>query len=459
MHLITSNDSFIPRRTFLRGLGTLMSLPLFEAMMPRKASAAATSAARRMVCIYTPNGCNVPQWTPQGDGADYQLSPTLQPLKSVKRDVTVITGLHHPNEQTGTHNGEDTWLTAAKLNGTPGFQYRNSISADQLAAEVTGKHTRFPSLEISTISGTGEPLHMTTLAWTRNAIPLPAENNPRTLFDRLFAADAKSTLEARHALNKRQQVLMDAIQGDAKRLRAKLGSADQSKLDEYLTSVEEVERRIQRAEQWLNVPKPVVDGKSFETAVPTGEVKNYLRLMYDLIVLALQTDSTRVVTFSTGRESGGFAFREIGINENHHQLSHYDGDEEALAKLGKCDSYLVEQVVYFIERLKATRDGDATLLDRTMALYGSGMSINHSKYNLPTLFAGGSALGLRQGQHLDLGKNGQPYANGKGILANFKVDDKRARMSNLLTTMLHKMDVPLEKFVDATGEVSELTKA
>lgn len=448
------------RRTFLRGLGVSMALPAFEAMLPASARAAAARPPR-MVAIYTPNGCNIHQWAPADDGAQYTLTPSLQPLAPVRGDVTVLGGLHHPGALNGTHNNEDNWLTGAPM-GRGGF--RNTISVDQLAAEIHGRQTRFPSLELSSLGGVGQIGHMNTLSWTRNGVPLPTEKDPRAVFERLFAPEPKSSLDARSRDIRRNTSVVDAVLASAKDLHRRLGSADQQKLDEYLAAVDEMERRLKRAEQWLRVPKAAVDGGPFTAAttakkVPEGEVRNYLRLMYDLVVLAFQTDSTRVVTFSTGRESGGFSFGEIGIKENHHQLSHYNGDEEMLAKLAKCDAYLVEQFVHLIERLKSVQDGDAPLLDRTMLLYGSGMSINHSKYNLPMLLAGGAGLGLRHGQHLDLASRGEPIKKSDGRLSDYKVDPKRARISNVLLVMAQKMGVQAEKFADSTGTVSEIVKA
>ncbi|HEY8506455.1 MAG TPA: DUF1552 domain-containing protein [Gemmataceae bacterium] len=438
-----TRSSRLSRRTFLRGATAALALPLLDAMSPLRAGGEVGEAPRRMVFVYVPNGVNVFRWTPQGEGTDFALSPTLEPLAALKEDVTVLTGLGHPKAK-GGHSGGDTWLTGADLQGTPGYDYRNSVSADQLAAEVVGLKTRLPSLELSSHGGTGPPGHSHTLAFNRNGVPVATEKNPRLVFERLFVDDAGASRRARLRRFAEDRSILDEVLDQSRALQRRLGAGDRRKLDEYFQSVREVERRVKQAEGWADVPKAKVDAGALKLdARPDerGDRKTYLRVMYDLIFLALQTDTTRVVTFVTGREAAGGYFTELGLSASHHELSHHGGDKGMLESLGKIDRFHVEQLAYFLNRLKSAREGGGTLLDRTMVLYGSGMNSGegggHSPKNLPLLLAGGRGLGIRQGQHL-------------------KFEPGRVPLSNVLLTMLRGMDLPQERFQDSTGTVGEL---
>jgi hypothetical protein len=295
-------------------------------------------------------------------------------------------------------------------------------------------------------------------------VPLPAEENARTVFNRLFVADAGGAKAEADRL-KTQRSVLDLVLTDAKTLRRALGSEDRTKLDEYLHAVRDVERRTERLESWLDVPKPLL-GKSemdrFQRNVSKAQAGEYYRTMYDIIVLALRTDMTRVVTYMSGSESNGLAIPEIGITQSRHGLSHHNGDVEVLARLTKSDVFLMQQLAYFLDQLQTVKDGDEPLLDRTMVLTGSGMSYghSHSNANLPIVFAGGRGLGLKHGQHLDYNsphlKEGYKldYEEWRNISGRPK--DSNARLSNLMLTMLQKMNVQTEMFVDSLGPISEL---
>ncbi|MDB6136065.1 MAG: hypothetical protein JWM59_4308 [Verrucomicrobiales bacterium] len=466
MSNIITQRWLLNRRHFLRGLGTAVALPLLDCMQPLRAAAAAAEAAkpRRAVFVYIPNGVNVLTWQITKGGRDYEFPEPMRSLEKHRADLTPISGLHHPGGLGTAHVCGDLWLTGAKLS-QEGGAYRNSVSADQLMAEVTSMQTRFPSLELSLAGGTGAPGNViNTLSWSRDGIPLPAEDNPRHVFDRLFGEEKGGIVPRRRSLNRRRSVL-DAVLEDARSLRREIGGGDRVKLDEYLTAVREVEVRTERLDAWLNVPKPRLEpGVSgrFQRDVSKQQAGDYYRTMYDLIVLALRTDMTRVVTYMSGTEGNGLAIPEIGITQTRHELSHHNGDPEVMARLSRSDAFITEQFSYFLDQLTAARDGDEPLLDRTMVLFGSGMSYGHShgNANLPTILAGGRGLGFKHGRHIDynlprIGQYNTANAGAHYGLCGKPVDDK-ARLSNLLLTMLQKMEVRAEQFVDSLGAVSEV---
>jgi hypothetical protein len=459
MSNILSQRWLLSRRHFLRGAGAAMALPLLGAMTPLRA-AAALAKPRRSVFVYIPNGVNGMTWQVSKPGRGYELSHALRPLANHRDNFTIFSGLHHPNGLGQAHVCADTWLTGAKIDAQSARQYHNTISCDQMMAEVTSRQTRFASLELSISSGTGQPNNSTTLAFSRDGVPLPAEDNPRNVFDRLFGEEPGGVAAQRTRLNKRRSVL-DSVLDEANSMRRDLGSDDRTKLDEYLHSVRDVEQRTQRLDAWLDTPKPKVDGGPFHRNVSKEQAGEYYRTMFDLIVLALRTDMTRVVTYMNGSEGNGLAIPEIGITQSRHQLSHHGGDKDVLTRLTNSDTFIMQQFAYFLDRLKTEMDGADPLLDRTMVLFGSGMSYghSHSNSNLPILLAGGGGLGLKHGQHID-------YNMPKG--ANYKLDydewlnlcgrpkNEKARLSNLMLTMLQKMEVPAERFVDSIAPISEV---
>lgn len=466
MSQFISQRWLLNRRHFLRGLGTAMALPLLDAMIPMGASAAETAAVdkpRRSVFVYIPNGVNGMTWQVTKPGKGYELSPSLKPLEAHRDNFTVFSGLHHPNGLGQAHVCADTWLTGAKIDAQSARKYENTVSCDQLMAEVTSQHTRFPSLELSISSGTGRPLNSSTLAFSRDGVPLPAEDNPRHVFDRLFGTEAGGIAAQRTRLLKRRSVL-DAVLDEASSLRGALGKDDRTKLDEYLHSVRDVEQRTERLDAWLNVPKPAVDktlAAPFQRDVSKAKAGEYWRTMFDLIVLALRTDMTRVVTYMNGSEGNGLAIPEIGITQSRHSLSHHNGNPVVLERLAASDAFIMQQFTHFLDELRNVKDGEDSLLDRTMVLFGSGMSYGHShaNSNLPILLAGGQGLGLKHGQHIDYNfPKGNDYKLDYDEWRSLcgKPKNEKARLSNVMLTMLQKMEVHAEKFVDSLGPVSEL---
>ncbi len=454
----------LDRRHFLKGMGVSIALPLLNCMVPRRAMGAETEAKpRRSVFVYIPNGVNVLTWQITTAGRDYQLSEPLKPLEKHRDNITPISGLHHPGGIGQAHVCADTWLTAAKIS-QEGGNYKNTVSCDQLIAELTSAKTRFGSLELSIASGVGQPNNASTLAWSRDGVPLPADDNPKTVFNRLFGEEPGGIETRRRRLDRRRSVL-DTILEDARSLRSGLGTEDRGKLDEYLGSVREVEIRAERLDAWLNIPKPKVDTETtqrLQRDVPRTQAGEYYRTMYDLIVLALRTDMTRVVSYMSGSESNGLPIPEIGISQSRHELSHHSGDPEIMARLSRSDAFIAQQFSYFLDQLQSIKDGDETLLDRTMVLFGSGMSYGHShgNANLPIVLAGGKSLGLKHGQHIDynlpkIGKYDLANAGGHYHLCHSPVDGN-ARLTNLLLTIMNKMEVNTERFMDSLGPISEL---
>ena len=445
----SSFEQTLSRRHVLRGLGVALGLPLLDAMLPLGWGAPSTfqpldrSAATqpRLICCYIPNGVNILEWMPVDSGADYKLSPTLEALKDHRSEFTVLSGLGHPVSE-GGHSGADTWLTAANLKAKPGADYTNTISVDQQVAEVHGKDTRFPSLQLGDMSGTGAAGHSHTLSFDINGTPLPAENSPRRLFNRLFVPD---TADDRAATLKRyaeRRSILDALITETKGLDRRLGASDRRKLDEYLSSLRQSEKQIERLQSWIDKPKSTVQETGLQLASQPCDGHDrpmWLDVMLELSYLAFLTDTTRVITFEWSREAGGFG----GGGENHHELSHHGGDAGMLAKLAVIDQFHLSRLGRFLTLLKSTAEADGNMLDRTIVLYGSGMNSGkggeHSPKNLPTLVAGGGKLGLKHGQHLAFDP------------------DKHPPLSNVLLTVTQKMGVPTEKFADSTSSLSGLT--
>jgi hypothetical protein len=440
----------LQRRTVLRGLGASLSLPLLEAMFPSSLHAAPSKYRPltrslgqhpRAIFCYVPNGVNILDWMPQGTGSDFELSPTLKVLNAHRKDLSVLTGLGHPNSR-GGHSGADTWLTGADLTAVPGKQYANTISADQIMAEKHGTQTRFPSLQLSDGSGTGSAGHSHTLSFDRRGTPLPAENSPRRLFERLFVPDGDDSKAATLRRYAEKKSILDSITADAKALESKLGTADKAKLDEYFTSVRETERRLERMESWIEVPKPEITSENLQLGSQPGNGHDrpmWIDVMMELSYLSFVTDTTRVITFEWSREAGGFG----GGGENHHELSHHGGDAGMLKSLAKIDRFHLERLGRFLTFLKETEEADSQMLDSTMVMFGSGMNSGeggaHSPKNLPLLLAGGRSLGLKHGQHLAHDQENHPP------------------LSNVLLTMAQKMDIQTGDFQDATGTLTGLT--
>jgi hypothetical protein len=441
----------ISRRQMLHGLGASISLPLLDAM----AAVPVASKPKRSVFLYIPNGVNTLTWQIQKAGADYEFTTPLKPLEKHRADITPISGLHHPMVIGKHHNCDKVWLTGANVPGDGGA-FRNTVSADQLMAEVQGVSTRFSSLELA-IEGQ-------SLAWSKDGIQIPAERNTQTIFNMLFGVEKDSKETIRRRLSRRGSIL-DLVADDAKRVNHKLGKEDQNKLDEYLTAVRQVEERTKRADEWLNIPKPQLDKgevSKLTRKLSIAEAGEYYRLFYDLMVMALRTDSTRVITCMIGSESHASGIPEIGISQTRHGLSHHNGDPEQLRRLTQTDTFLIEQFSYLLDQLKAQKEGDTPLLDTTQVLWGSGMAYGHShgNANLPTILAGGKALGYKHGQHLDFNLPKISKYNVADAQTHYGICsrpvDSDARMSNLLLTMLQRADVKAERFQDSVGVVKPL---
>ncbi|MCR9116741.1 MAG: DUF1552 domain-containing protein [bacterium] len=455
---ILRNNGQLNRRHVLRGMGASIALPLLNCMASPSLAAESLpqpTPPKRSVFLYIPNGVNTLTWQIQKAGADYEFTAPLASLERHRAEITPISGLHHPKVLGKHHNCDQVWLTGADVPANGGA-FRNSVSVDQLMAEVQGKSTRYASLEMA-IEG-----H--SLAWSRDGIQIPAERNVKTIFNRLFGIERDGKEVVRRKLQRRTSIL-DAVLNDARRVNEKLGSEDRNKLDEYLTAVRQVEVRTERADAWLNVPKPEIDSgqvSRFTGSIDKTRVADYHRLFFDLMVLALRTDMTRVISCMICSESNGGAIPDIGISQARHGLSHHNGDPEQLRRLTQTDTFLVEQFSYFLDQLKSHKEGDHTLLDTTQVLWGSGMAYGHShgNANLPTLYAGGAALGVKHGQHVDfnlpvIGKYNVEQASEHYRICGRPVDNN-ARLSNLFLTMLQRMDVDASQFQDSVKTIPEV---
>lgn len=443
-----SQKWLLNRRHFLRGLGVSMALPLLECMRPLRAESA-SEQPRRSVFIYLPNGVNTHDFEIQETGPNYHLSRILAPLEPHRSNITPISGLHHPNAFGVAHNATQTWLSGAKH----GPSDRNTISVDQLIAQSTGPKTRFPSLEIS---NQGLPM-----AVSADGITLPTEKNPAVIFQNLFTEPKGGLAKQRRQLQRKQSML-DLVLDDAKGLANQLGHEDRGRLDQYLIAVREVEVRSQRAESWLETPRPTIEpdiSAKLNREIQLERLGEYLRTVYDIIALAFQTDMTRIVTFNTGNEGTGPSVPEIGINRDRHSLSHHNGDRELLEQLTRSDEFNVKQFSYFLSRLAELEDGNQPLIHSTIALYGSGLSYgnSHGTTSLPLVLAGGRDLGLRHGAHVDFNQQVKDFKGyGEGIRMYHSPVNSEAHFSNLLLTIAQCAGVETEAFADSNGAVSEV---
>jgi hypothetical protein len=442
----------LPRRTFLRGMGTTLALPLLDAMVPAFTALAQTPAnpVRRLGFVYLPNGVarnfsGINYWTPAGQGTSFEFSPILTPLAPFRDRLLVVSGLaqHQADAFDDGANGDHTrgtssWLTGVHCKRTEGADVRNGVSADQIAAASLGKTTALPSLELSIdlnfLAGQCENsyscAYLNTLAWRTETDPMPTENNPRIVFERLFGDGG--TPEQRLAQARENRSILDSVAGDLRRLQQSLGPADRSKVTDYVDTVREVERRIQSVEARGASDLPTLDRPA---GIPE-RFDEHVKLMYDLQWLAFRADLTRVTTFMLGRELNFRTYPEIGITEGHHGLSHHQDNPTQLAKYARLNTYQTELFAGFIDKLSATPEGDGTLLDHSMFLYGAGLSNPnlHAHYDLPLAVIGGGAGQIKGGQHL--------------------VYPGETPMTNLLLSLLHKVGVPAEKLGDSTGRLS-----
>ena len=452
-----SRSWLLNRRHALKALGSFVSLPLLECMVPLRAAEQVTATPKRSAFIYLANGVHSLNYQITKSGRDYEFSRSLKPLEKHREVITPISGLHHPGSLGHHHNCINVFLTGGKL----GPSDRNTISVDQKMAEITAQRTRVASMEIA--------LTDQSLAWTADGVQLPALGRCSEIFASLFEEPKGGKAVQRRALRRKGSVL-DANLVEVRQLEHKMGKEDKGRMEQYLTSVREAEIRTRRADAWLDTPLPTIsdtDRKRTNREIAATLAGDYFRTVYDLMVLAFQTDVTRVATFSLGGESNAFAIPEIGITESRHQLSHHGGDAGYIQKLTNYDTFAIEQFSYFLTRLAETKDlGGKPLLGSTMALFGSGMSYGHShgNANLPLVLAGGSDLGLKHGSHLDFNKEAkefQGYALGPdGALstAHYQLCSRPvntdARMSNLLLLMAQRMGVETDRFGDSNKVVS-----
>ena len=400
---------------------------------------------RRMCAIQFPFGVAMPKddapdrdwgWFPRGEGKDYQLSNPLKPLAPLRDDVTIFGGLSHPRCR--TMNGHDTGDTFLTANNLAKVTYRNTISLDQLIAGHIGEQTRLRSLTISTDGGVGPRTRTTTMSYNADGQPIPALADPKLIFQRLFGQDQASKND-RHKLENSGSIL-DLVMEQSRSLRRQLGTADQRKLDEFETSVREVEQRVDRAQSWMNVPLPKVDAESISLEATQDSPKEYLTAIYDLMFLAFQTDLTRVSTYQLGSMGPSLARTFpgcIGLKADWHGLAHGAGKKGGPENIGRFDQFMTEHLARFLTRLRDTPEGDGNLLDRTQVLYGSPNGKTHSNRNLPLLLAGGGKLGLKHGKYLKFGES--------------------TPMSNVFVSMLQAMGLEKERFVDSTGTLTGLS--
>jgi hypothetical protein len=467
-----TNESFNPdvavqrhdslsRRHFLRGLGACVALPAFESLLrsgvcaaaPAAAGQLATSASGaplRMAFVYFPNGAIPGNWWPKGDENSFELNRTMQPLENVRNQLQILSGLDHVNANPGPDGAGDharasgSFLTGVRVKKTAGADIHAGVSIDQVVANKIGHLTRFPSLELTCDavrkSGNCDSgyscAYQYNLAWRSPTQPVAPEPNPRLLFERLFGAGAPGQrAESLKRRQQQQQSVLDFVLEDARAMQGQLGSRDQQKLDEYLGSVREIEKRIEKAERFGKTPDPAVDAPA---GIPAS-FEEYIQIMFDMMVLAFQTDSTRVATYLLANEGSNRAFPEIGIAEGHHYLTHHRGQKDMVDKVAEIDGWYMKQFGRFLEKMEQTKDTDgSSLLHNSMIVYGSGNADGnrHTHVNLPILLAGGGGGSLKPGRYVKVG--GKPT-------------------TNLFLSMADRMGVSgLERFGDSTGRVSAI---
>jgi Protein of unknown function (DUF1552) len=438
----------LPRRTFLQGMGVSLALPLLDAMSPAMSSG--PKPIVRLGFVYVPNGAIMDQWTPATKGADFQFTPILKSLEPYRDRLLVLSGLAQVNgralgDGAGDHaRAGATFLTGVHPKKTEGANIQAGISADQIAAKELGKFTQLASLELGIESNqlaggcdSGYSCAYTnTVSWRSATTPLPIENNPRALFERLFGDGESTDSAARLALLEKQQSILDYVTSSINRLGKSVNPADRAKLNEYLEAIRDVERRIQKAEQQnASLKLPVIERPA---AIP-DEFEDHFKLMVDLMALAFQTDMTRVITLMMAREGSNRAYRTIGIADGHHNLTHHQNDAEKISKVAKINELQVRMFAALLERLKSTADGNGNLLDHSLILYGSSLGDGnlHTHHELPIVVAGGGAGQVQGNRHL--------------------IYPKDTPLNNLLLDMLEKAGVPAENFGDSTGKLECLS--
>ena len=434
----------IPRRTLLKSGGAALALPLLDAMIPAGTAWAQTAAkpVRRLGFVFIPMGCDQARWTPLGQGKLGELSPILAPLEPVKDHVTVLTNMRLQNAYPGTHDTSNaSFLSAAPAKHTESSDYYLGITVDQIAAKEMGRDTQLASLQLAMdlnplagVCNNGYAcVYQNCLSWSSPTTPLPSEAHPRVVFERLFGEGGNAA--ARRAALRDRASLLDAFTGNIARLKQRVGAPDRARLDQYLESVRQVEHEIERGE------KAAAENTMPDVERPVGvpaAFADHAKIMYDLQILAFQADVTRVVTFQFTREQNNRTYPEIGVADPHHPTSHHGGDPEKLVKIAKINTFHVSLFADFLQRMKATPDGDGSLLDHSLYLYGSGIgnSSTHDHENLPILVAGGAVAGVKGGRHIRY--------------------EKGTNLANLHLTLLDRAGVHLDSFMDSTGQVEDL---
>ncbi len=444
----------IPRRTVLRGVGTALALPLLDGMVPALTALTRTAAAptKRLGVVAVPNGAPVEYWQPKTAGADFEWTPSLKALAPVRDRVLVMTNLDSVGAEPGrgtTHSqAASAFLTGARPRRTAGAALELGISMDQVAANAPGigRETQLPSLELSleggdTVYGVstcdgGFSCAYLNNSWANRTTPMPRETNPRIVFERLFGDVGSTSAEARRRRIEQQRSILDAVKGKVGHLESGLAPYDRRKLDEYLEAVRGIERRIQLAEQQADRELPAVESPA---GIPLS-YEEHARLMFDLMILAYQTDMTRVISFMVGREESGVTYPQIGVTEPHHPLSHHRDNPEKIEKLARINAYHMQFFSDFLVKMQSTPDGDGTLLDNVMVMYGSALrnSNRHTTQNLPILVAGGGGGEIKGGRHI--------------------VCPEGTPLTDLQYTMLAKLGVPVDGFSGTNGEIRELSE-
>ncbi len=434
-----------------------MSLPFLESLAPVHGLAEGTGAnsltsgviPRRTAFIYVPNGANMADWTPKTEGTGYELPPSLTPLQDFKSEFNILTGLTHDagrakSDGAGDHaRASATWLTSSRIRKTNGVDIKAGISADQVVANRLGQLTRFASLELgcdrSQLSGNCDSgyscAYSYNIAWKTESTPMPPEVDPRLAFERLFTSgDPSESVKARARRERYQKSVLDFVLEDARQLQQQLGRTDQRKLDEYLTAVRDLERRIETAHH-ANLQLPATDKP---TGIP-NKFAEHARLMFDIMVLAFQTDTTRVATFVVRHDGSNEPYPEVGVKQGHHDLSHHGKDPEKLQNLSKINRFHAEQFAYFLRKLKETKEGSGSLMDNSMIVYGSGLADpdHHDHGNLPILLAGRGGGTITPGRHIRF--------------------EKDTPMANLFLSMMDRVGVEAPRFGDSTGKLGRLS--
>jgi hypothetical protein len=433
----------LSRRTLLRGAGATLALPLFDAMVP--AFAATTAPPPRIGFVYFPHGAIMKFWTPETTGHGFELNTTLKSLEPYRDRLSIVSGLHHrAADSTAVHSlSPTTWLSGVRPKPTQGVDAFAGVTADQVAAAAIGQETILPSMELATEDHSGligacdrdyGCIYMNTLSWRTPTSPLPMEINPRKVFERMFGQGGSE--EARRARQREDRSILDALTLQTQSLQRDLGAHDRSKLELYLESVREIERRLQRADAQVD-QNPDLEIPEAPAGIPFI-YEDHVAMMFDLLALAFEADITRVFTFMMAREISNRTYPQVNVSEGHHAVSHHANRAEKIEMNTRIQSYHVGLFAKFLAKLDATPDGDGSLLDHSMLLYGSNMSNSnaHDHYPLPNVVVGGGRGRLRGGQHI-------------------KAED-HTPATNLILSMLHKADVPVESLGDSTGTIAEL---